>query len=98
MKSSKFILALLGSTVISFAAFSQDTTKPVQPEKKPIRSRTQAFGFAVEATSRRLLLDVSGASREACGLFGGVELLPRQRCPCSPEKAAQQVGRERGQN
>ena len=46
MKSSKFILALLGSTVISFAAFSQqdstkpvqqDTTKPVQQEeKKPV--------------------------------------------------------------
>src|SRR6478736_5540549 len=41
MKSSKFILALLGSTVISFAAFSQqDTTKPVQSQDttKPVKS------------------------------------------------------------
>src|SRR6478735_4536795 len=43
MKSSKFILALLGSTVISFAAFSQqDSTKPVQKEeKKPATEQTK---------------------------------------------------------
>lgn len=51
MKSSKFILALLGSTVISFAAFSQqdstkpvqqDTTKPVQQEeKKPVAEQAK---------------------------------------------------------
>jgi hypothetical protein len=43
MKSSKFILALLGSTVISFAAFSQqDSTKPVQQEeKKPVTEQAK---------------------------------------------------------
>ena len=41
MKSSKFILALLGSTVISFAAYSQqDSTKPVE-EKKPVTEQAQ---------------------------------------------------------
>jgi len=41
MKSSKFILALLGSTVISFAAFSQqDSTKPVE-EKKPVTEQAK---------------------------------------------------------
>lgn len=40
MKSSKFILALLGSTVISFAAFSQqDSTKPV--EEKPVTEQAK---------------------------------------------------------
>ena len=43
MKSSKFILALIGSTVISFAAFSQqDSTKPVQSEeKKPVTEQAK---------------------------------------------------------
>jgi len=41
MKSSKFILALLGSTIISFAAFSQqDSTKPVE-EKKPVTEQAK---------------------------------------------------------
>ena len=41
MKSSKFFLALLGSTVISFAAFSQqDSTKPVE-EKKPVTEQAK---------------------------------------------------------
>ena len=41
MKSSKFILALLGSTLISFDAFSQqDSTKPVE-EKKPVTEQAK---------------------------------------------------------